>query len=63
MIEKAIFYFKSSYEELKKVVWPSRQEVTSHTVIVVTSIIVSMGLIALLDLGLFNILEILIYKR
>lgn len=63
MIEKAVLYFKNSYEELKKVVWPSRQEVASHTIIVVTSIIVSMGLIALLDLGLFNILEILIYKR
>jgi len=62
MFNKIINYFNGSYEELRKVVWPNRTEVTSHTIIVVCSIIISMGIIALLDLGLFNLLELLIYK-
>ena len=62
MFTKIINYFSGSYEELKKVIWPSRNEVISHTVIVVLSILISMGIIALLDYGLFNVLEILIYK-
>lgn len=63
MFAKIINYFSSSFEELKKVVWPSRAEVTSHTIIVVLSIVVSMAIIALLDYGLFNLVEILIYKN
>ena len=62
MFGKIINYFTSSYEELKKVVWPSRKEVTSHTVIVVLSIVISMGVIAALDFGLFSLLQMLIYR-
>lgn len=62
MLEKIINYFTSSYAELKKVIWPNRKEVTSHTIIVVLSILISMGIIAALDYGLFNLLEILIYQ-
>lgn len=62
MITKIINYFKNSYQEMRKVVWPSRQEVLSHTIIVVIAIVVSMGLVALIDFGLFNVLQILIYK-
>lgn len=62
MFTKIINYFTSAFEELKKVIWPNRKEVTSHTIIVVLSILVSMGVIAALDYGLFNLLEILIYR-
>ncbi|MFA6492974.1 MAG: preprotein translocase subunit SecE [Patescibacteria group bacterium] len=62
MIGKITNYFVSAYEELKKVVWPSRKEVTSHTIIVVLSILISMGIIAILDFGLFSLLEMLIYR-
>lgn len=62
MFRKITNYFVSSYEELKKVIWPSRKEIISHTTIVVFSILISMGVIAALDFGLFSLLEILIYK-
>jgi preprotein translocase subunit SecE len=62
MFNRAINYFTSSYAEMKKVVWPNRQEVTSHTVIVILSIAISMGLIAAIDYGLFNLIQILIYN-
>ena len=63
MFGKITNYFKSSYEEMRKVIWPNRKEVTSHSIIVVLSILISMGLIAAIDLMLFNLLEILIYRR
>lgn len=61
MLSRVINYFTSSFEELKKVVWPSRQEVISHTIIVVLAIAISMAIIVLLDLGLFDIVERLIH--
>ena len=63
MFKRIINYFKSSYEETKKVIWPNRSEVISHTVIVVLSIVVSMAIIAAIDYGLFNLLQILIYNN
>ncbi|KKQ18118.1 MAG: hypothetical protein US94_C0042G0004 [Berkelbacteria bacterium GW2011_GWB1_38_5] len=62
MFSKITNYFISSYAELKKVIWPNRQEIISHTTIVIFSILISMGVIAALDFGLFSLLEILIYK-
>ena len=55
-------YFITSYQEMRKVVWPNRGEVTNHTIIVILAIIISMAIIAALDYGLFNIIQILIYK-
>jgi len=63
MFGKITNYFKSSYEEMRKVIWPNRKEVTSHSMIVVLSIMISMAIIAAIDLMLFNLLEILIYRR
>ncbi len=63
MIQKIINYFTSSYEEMRKVVWPSRKEVTNHSLIVILSIIFSMGFIAAIDYGLFNLIQILIYNK
>lgn len=63
MINKIVNYFKNAYQEMRKVVWPSRQEVISHTVIVVIAIAVSLGVLALVDFGLFNLLQILIYRK
>ena len=63
MIQRIINYFTSSYEEMRKVVWPNRKEVTSHSLIVILSIIISMGIIAALDYGLFGLIQILIYNK
>jgi preprotein translocase subunit SecE len=62
MITKIKLFFVGSYEEFLRVIWPSRQEVTSHTIIVVCSMLVAMGLIAALDYGLFNLVQILVTR-
>ena len=35
IINKIIIYLKESYKELKKVVWPTKQETTQHTLLVI----------------------------
>lgn len=62
MISKIVNYFTSSYEEMKKVIWPSRNEVTSHTVIVVLSMLIGMAIVAAIDFAFFNLIQILILK-
>lgn len=57
MFTKIKNFFTGSYEEFKKVVWPSRQEVISHTIIVIISIFVSMAIIAAVDYGLFTLVQ------
>ncbi len=55
---KIVKYFKDSYEELKKVKWPTRNEAINNTILVIV-ICVFMGLfLGLIDLGLTE----LIYK-
>ena len=62
MFSKIQNFFTGSYEELKKVIWPSRKEVTSHTIIVIVSIAVSMLIVAAIDYGLFYLVQLLIYR-
>jgi len=35
MLKKATNYFKESYQEMKKVAWPTKQETTKHTLLVI----------------------------
>ena len=62
MINGVKNFFSGSYEEFRKVVWPSRKEVISHTVIVIVSIFVSMAIVAAIDFGLFTVVQMLIEK-
>ena len=39
MIKKVVGFVRESREELKKVTWPDREEVTSFTVVVIVSVI------------------------
>jgi len=48
-MDKVILFFKESYAELKKVVWPSRQEVVSSTWVVIISILIFAAVLGLVD--------------
>lgn len=63
MIKTIKNFFIGSYEEFRKVIWPSRREVTSHTVIVVVSTVVAMALIAAADFGLFSLVQMLVQGK
>jgi len=47
---KMVKYFKDTKSELKKVVWPSKQQVINNTIVVVSSIIIIGAFLFLWDL-------------
>lgn len=53
---KLVKYFNDSYEELKKVKWPTRSEAINNTILVI-GICVFMGLfLGLIDFGLTEVI-------
>jgi preprotein translocase subunit SecE len=49
-MKKMIQFFKDSYAELRKVVWPSKEDVISSVKVVVVSTIVMACVLGLFDL-------------
>jgi preprotein translocase subunit SecE len=49
-MKKMIQFFKDSYAELRKVVWPSKEDVIASVKVVVVSTIVMACLLGLFDL-------------
>ena len=48
-MKKIVGFFKDAYAELKKVVWPSRDEVISSTKVVVISTLIIACILGLID--------------
>ena len=55
---KVIQFFKESRAELKKVVWPTRDDVVSSIKVVIISTIVVAVILGLLDLGFTQLFRI-----
>lgn len=55
-------YIRSSIDELRKVVWPTRQQVIRYTIIIAISVIVATAFIALIDFGLNLLVDEFILK-
>ena len=51
-------YIKGVREEFGKIVFPSRQQVTTHTTMVVVSILVAVVAIGIVDAGLAAIVKL-----
>jgi preprotein translocase subunit SecE len=49
LVKRIIAFFQDSYAELKKVTWPSREEVGSSTRVVLVSVAIFAALLGLLD--------------
>jgi preprotein translocase subunit SecE len=48
-VRRIIQFFKDSYAELKKVIWPSRDEVASSTKVVLVSVALFAAVLGLID--------------
>ncbi len=48
-MKKIIQFFQESYAELRKVVWPSRDEVTSSTKVVLVSVTLFAAALGIVD--------------
>ena len=56
-MQAIVQYFKDSWSELKKVKWPTRNEVVNHTIMVVAVSLAVAAFLGILDLGLNELLE------
>ncbi|MHC1691876.1 MAG: preprotein translocase subunit SecE [Sphaerochaetaceae bacterium] len=59
-MKKLIRYFKESRLELKKVVWPSRDEVVASTKVVIVSTVIFAFALGLVDFILLQGLDLII---
>jgi len=59
-VRSARAYLRASIEELRRTTWPTREQATQYTTIVVISVLVVTGITAALDLGLSKGIEQLI---
>jgi len=57
---KFFSYFKESYVELKKVVWPSWDSVKSNTLVVVVSVLSAAFILGFVDMFIVKILNFVI---
>lgn len=57
-MKKIIQFFKDSYAELKKVQWPSREEVGSNTKVVLVSVLIFATVFGIVDFILLQGIEL-----
>jgi preprotein translocase subunit SecE len=56
-MKKIVQFFKESFAELKKVTWPTREEVASSTKVVLVSVILIALTLGLIDWLIFRGIE------
>ena len=58
-MKRVVQFFKDSVAELKRVVWPSREEVASNTRVVLVSITLFAIALGVVDFLLANLVELI----
>ncbi len=58
-MSKIVQFFKDSYAELRKVVWPSREDVVASTKVVIVSTVIVAFCLGLLDFLLVRGIDLL----
>ena len=58
-MKKIIEYFRQSYAELKKVTWPSKEEVASSTKVVLVSVLLIAAALGIVDFLLFSGIDLI----
>lgn len=53
-------FFRDVWAELKKVRWPNRKELTSYTLVVLTTVTLIAVFFAVIDLGISRIIELIL---
>ena len=59
MIKASVQYIKSSYQELKKVTWPTRAELIRYFITIVISLVLAVGVIMAVDYGLSRLVKLI----
>lgn len=58
-MKRVIQFFKDSYAELRKVQWPSREEVASNTKVVLVSVFIFAAIYGIVDFLLLQGIELI----
>ena len=58
-MKKIVQFFKDSYAELRKVVWPSREDVIASTKVVLISTLVMAAVLGLIDFLLVSGIDVI----
>ena len=58
-MKKIVRFFQESYAELKKVTWPSREDVASSTKVVLISVVLIALTLGLVDFLIFQGIELI----
>ena len=58
-MKKLIRFFKESFAELKKVTWPSREEVASSTKVVLVSVVLIALALGVVDFLIFRGIDLI----
>jgi preprotein translocase subunit SecE len=58
-MKKIVQFFKDSYAELRKVVWPSREDVIASTKVVLVSTLVMAAVLGMIDFLLVTGIDVL----
>ncbi len=58
-MKKIILFFQESFAELKKVTWPSRDEVVSSTKVVLVSTLLIAAILGTLDIILVQLIDLI----
>lgn len=53
-------YFRSAWNELKKVHWPNRSELATYTAVVIVAVVIVSAMIFVVDSALSYIMELLV---
>lgn len=62
-IKLLVDYLVGAWDELKRVSWPSRKDVLNHTVVVITSLIIAIGMTSAIDYGLTFLIQFLVQSK
>ena len=57
---KAIKFFKETKAEIKKVSWPTREQLVHNTIIILVFILITTAILSLLDAGFERLLSLII---
>ncbi|MES5816319.1 preprotein translocase subunit SecE [Streptomyces sp. RG80] len=51
-LKRLALFYRQIVAELRKVVWPSRSQLTTYTTVVIVFVVVMIGLVTVIDYGL-----------
>jgi preprotein translocase subunit SecE len=53
-LKRLALFYRQIVAELRKVVWPSRNQLTTYTTVVIVFVVIMIGLVTVIDYGLSN---------